>query len=57
MFGISFGEMVIIAAIGVLVLGPERCIDLFRKAGKLWRTLRAEMASAKDAFDDIDKPS
>lgn len=57
MFGISTGEMIVIAAIAVLVLGPERCVDLFRKAGKLWRTVRAEMASAKDAFDDINKSS
>lgn len=55
MFGISPGELVLIVGIAVIVLGPERCIDLFKKSGRLWRTLRAEIAEVKDALSIEEK--
>ncbi|MBI4212497.1 MAG: twin-arginine translocase TatA/TatE family subunit [Deltaproteobacteria bacterium] len=51
MFGIGTGELIIIAAIGVIVLGPEKCLSVFRDLGKLWRNVRAEMAQVKSSLD------
>ena len=56
MFGIGTGEMVVIAVIAVLILGPERCIESFRKAGKILRHIRAEWADAKSAIDEVGSP-
>lgn len=55
MFGISTGEFIVIALIGIVVLGPERSVEFFRQVGKAWRSVRAEIASAKSAFDEIKK--
>lgn len=54
MFGIGSWELILIAALAIIILGPERCIDTFKSAGKLWRHIRAELASAKDVLEDHD---
>lgn len=42
MFGIGMGEMLLAALIGILVLGPERCIALAKKAGRKLNRLQRE---------------
>ena len=48
MFGIGFGEFVLIAFIAVLVFGPDKLPDLARQAGRLVRELRKFATSARD---------
>ena len=40
MFGIGFGELLVILAIALIVVGPERMPDLARRAGTAIRDLR-----------------
>jgi len=48
MFGIGFGELVVIAFLAVLVFGPDKLPDLARQAGRVVRQLRAFATSARD---------
>ncbi len=45
--GISFTEMVLIAAVAVLVLGPKQAAQLAFKAGTLWGKLRSYLNALK----------
>ena len=48
MFGIGFGELVMIAFVAVLVFGPDRLPELARQVGKLARQLRRFATNARD---------
>lgn len=48
MFGIGFGEFVVIAFLAVLVFGPDKLPDLARQAGRLARELRKFATNARD---------
>ncbi|WP_435768875.1 sec-independent translocase [Nocardioides sp. SYSU DS0651] len=48
MFGIGFGELVMIAFVAVLVFGPDRLPDLARQAGRFLRQLRRFATNARD---------
>ncbi|UMG91715.1 sec-independent translocase [Nocardioides sp. TF02-7] len=48
MFGIGFGELVVIAFLAVLVFGPDRLPDLARQAGRMLRTVRQFANNARD---------
>ena len=48
MFGIGFGELVVIAFLAVLVFGPDKLPDLARQAGRLVRELRKFATNARD---------
>ncbi|KAB2809178.1 sec-independent translocase [Pimelobacter simplex] len=48
MFGIGFGEIVVIAFIAVLVFGPDRLPEVARQAGKLVRQMRQFANNARD---------
>lgn len=48
MFGIGFSELLVIAFVGVLVLGPERLPDLARQAAQLIKQLRRFANNARD---------
>ena len=48
MFGIGFGELVIIAFFVVLVFGPDKLPDLAKQAGQLVRKLRNFANNARD---------
>jgi sec-independent protein translocase protein TatB len=47
-FGIGFGELVVIAFLAVLVFGPDRLPDLAKQAGRFVRQLRQFANNARD---------
>ena len=51
MFGLSFGEIVIIAVLALLLLGPERLPDAARTLGKSLRELRKATEDMKDQIE------
>ncbi|HWJ67504.1 MAG TPA: sec-independent translocase [Nocardioides sp.] len=48
MFGIGFGELVVIAFLAVLVFGPDRLPELAQQAGRFARQLRRFATNARD---------
>lgn len=48
MFGIGFGELVVIAVLAVLVFGPDKLPELAQQAGRLVRQLRHFANNARD---------
>ena len=51
MFDIGFSELVFIALLGLLVLGPKRLPEVARTAGRWVGKLRHFVANAKQDFD------
>jgi sec-independent protein translocase protein TatB len=51
MFGLSFGEIVIIAVIALLLLGPERLPEAAKTLGKGLRELRRATDDLKDQVE------
>jgi sec-independent protein translocase protein TatB len=47
-FGIGFGELVVIAFLAVLVFGPDKLPELAKQAGGFVRKLRTFANSARD---------
>ena len=56
MFGIGLGELLLITALGIVILGPKRCADLARSAGKLWGKAQRELENLKKEFTHQDEP-
>lgn len=57
MFGIGFGELLILVAVGIIILGPERCVDIAKTMGRLWGKVQREWGEMKkdlsvDSVDD-----
>lgn len=48
MFGIGFGELVVIALLAVLVFGPDKLPELAQQAGRFVRQLRHFANNARD---------
>jgi len=62
MFGLSFGEIVIIAVIALLLLGPDRLPDAAKTLGKGLREIRKATDDLKDQveqeiYSDVKKPA
>ena len=51
MFGLSFGEIVIIAVLALLLLGPDRLPDAMKTLGKGLRDLRKATDDLKDQVE------
>ena len=51
MFGLSFGEIVIIAVLALLLLGPDRLPDAMKTLGKGMRDLRKATDDLKDQVE------
>lgn len=49
---IGFGEILVIAVVGLLVFGPDRLPQMAKQAGGWVRDLRAMVASARSEMSD-----
>src|SRR5690606_5325431 len=52
MFGLSFGEILIVLVVALLVLGPERLPKVARSIGKGLRDLRRTTGSLREIIED-----
>ena len=50
MGGVGFSELVLLALIALLVVGPKRLPEIARTAGQLTRTLRGAWLNIKSEF-------
>lgn len=61
MFNIGGGELIVIALIALIVLGPQRLPDAARQVGKTVGDLRRISSGfqreLRDAFEDVDAPA
>ncbi len=62
MFGLSFGEVVIIAILALLLLGPDKLPDAAKTLGKGLREIRRATDELKDQveaeiYSDVKKPA
>jgi sec-independent protein translocase protein TatB len=59
MFGLGFGEIVIILVLALLLLGPQRLPDAAKQLGKAMRDFQKASADVKRQFDsalyDVDQ--
>jgi len=51
---IGFGEMVVLALLAIIVVGPKDLPKLLRSIGQFMAKVRAMGQEFKDAFDDMD---
>ena len=62
MFGISMPELILILAIALIVVGPEKLPDIAKKLARIIAEFKRSAADFKDSFDlddeirDIKKP-
>lgn len=52
MFGIGYPELVVLAIVGLIVLGPDRLPDLARDAARMLRNLREMATGARQQLKD-----
>lgn len=51
MFGLGFGEIVIILVLGLVLLGPQKLPEVAKQAGKLMREFRKATDGLKGQFE------
>jgi sec-independent protein translocase protein TatB len=51
MFGMSFGEIFVIALIAILFLGPEKLPDAMVKIAKFFKSFKKSINEAKDTLE------
>ncbi|WP_295223010.1 twin-arginine translocase TatA/TatE family subunit [Seleniivibrio sp.] len=60
MFGLGFGEIVLILAIALVVVGPKKLPEIAKGLGKAYGEFRKYMNEFKDAvnvgIDEVEKP-
>jgi sec-independent protein translocase protein TatA len=52
----GFGEILLVLAIALIVLGPKRLPEAGRSIGKGMREFRESLSGGKDDEDDEDEP-
>ncbi|MDR0746884.1 MAG: Sec-independent protein translocase protein TatB [Helicobacteraceae bacterium] len=51
MFGIGFGEFLLVAVVAIVFLGPEKLPDAMVKCARFFRQVKKSLSEAKTAFD------
>ncbi|MDR3163348.1 MAG: Sec-independent protein translocase protein TatB [Helicobacteraceae bacterium] len=51
MFGIGFGEFLLVAVAAIIFLGPEKLPDAMVKCARFFRHVKKSLSEAKTAFD------
>lgn len=55
MFDVAFSELVVIALVGLIVIGPERLPQVARTAGHMWSRLQRYVTTVKnDISNEMD---
>lgn len=54
-FGIGIGEMLIIAVVALVILGPDRLPEAFRTAGRTVGEFRRALEPARSAWADVQR--
>jgi sec-independent protein translocase protein TatB len=57
MFGIGLPELILIMAVALIVVGPEKLPDLAKSLGRGIAELKKAASSLKDSFDEGDEKS
>ena len=52
MFGMGFTELILIAVVGIIALGPEKLPDAMIKIAKMFNKLKDLLSDAKDTLDE-----
>lgn len=52
MFGVGLPEFMVLALVAVFVFGPDKLPDVARQAGKMLRSLRGTVTSARSQISD-----
>jgi sec-independent protein translocase protein TatB len=53
LFDIGFGELIVLAVIGLIVVGPERLPQYAAKAARFLRQLRGQVTDVKESVKDV----
>lgn len=53
MFGIGFSELIVIAIVALIFVGPKRLPEVMRQAGKLFVHVRRTANDVKGTFDQV----
>lgn len=54
-FGVGLGEILLIAVVALVVLGPDRLPDAMRSVGRVVYEFRKAMEPARAAWDDVQR--
>ena len=53
MFGLGFIELLVIAVVGLVFIGPQRLPEVAKQFGKFFVKFRSVTQEARDAMDDV----
>jgi len=51
MFGMGFGEILLVAILAIIFLGPEKLPETMVNIAKFFRSIKANITEAKDALE------
>ena len=51
MFGMGFGEILLVAVIAIVFLGPDKLPEVMINIAKFFKTVKKSLTEAKDAID------
>ena len=52
-YGIGFWEILVVLAVAIIVLGPEKCIGAAKKAGRLWGRAHNNLDDVRRNIEDM----